>query len=814
MNEYEKEHIEMLHPGWAECTVLLKTDGSFPLGKPCRIAAYGGGIRHTIKGGTGSGEVNSRFHVSVEQGLQDAGFEITTTAWLEAYEDVLVKAHEQFVKDVKASARKHHTLAMLEALGAIMAQPEYELPLDAPAEDPCIYVLTRISGEGTDRTATPGDLLLSETEKRDILALNEKHEKFMLVLNVGGPVDLTPVMDVKNILVLSQLGVGTGTALADIILGTATPSGKLATTWATADNYPSVGTFGERDTTSYKEGIYVGYRWTEAADKPALYPFGYGLSYTTFSLGDSRITMDGTKVSVTTAITNTGSYTGKEVLEIYVSCPEGKLDKPVKDLAGFKKTRALEPGETELATAAFDMRLLASYDARAAAYVLEKGTYVVLAGTDSASVFPVAKLSLERDIIVRKVKNLLGNPGFADWSADTSAKRSALLKAAEDAYVPELKVDPSSFITETADYDIRNEISEDIQKLSVDELAHLTMGYFDPHGGIAAAVGISAATVAGAAGETHKVANYPSMVLSDGPAGIRLSEKYFVDKKGAHAYQMALPESILEFTPGIVKMFFKPPKLPKGTEMQEQYCTAIPIGTALAQSWNPDYARLCGDMVGLEMEIFHIDFWLAPALNIHRTPYCGRNYEYYSEDPLISGIMAAAVTEGVQAHPGRGVTIKHFAANNQETNRYFNSSNVSERAMREIYLKGFAICIQKASPKAIMSSYNLLNGKHTSENMDLCTDILRGEWNYTGLCMTDWVIKGLKPEKGSLYDFPDPALVLTTTDIYMPGSKVDYKKVLKGLKAGRVSMLQLQTAAQRVATTALALKAAQAEQQK
>ncbi|MCD8295762.1 MAG: glycoside hydrolase family 3 C-terminal domain-containing protein [Clostridia bacterium] len=809
MNEYEKEHIEMLRPGWAECTVLLKKDGSFPLGKAGRIAAYGAGVRHTIKGGTGSGEVNSRFHVSVEQGLFDAGFEITTESWLDGYEDILVKAHEQFVKDVKASARKHHTLAMLEALGAIMAQPEYELPLDAPAEDPCIYVLTRISGEGTDRTDTKGDFRLSDTETRDILALNAKHERFMLVLNTGGPVDLTPVMEVKNILVLSQLGVGTGTALAEIITGSANPSGKLATTWAPAEGYPSAGTFGERDSTLYKEGIYVGYRWADAADSPVDFPFGYGLSYTGFSVGESRTAVNGTEVEVSAVITNTGSYAGKEVLQVYVSCPQGRFNKAVKDLAGFSKTQLLAPGETELVTVFFDLRLLASYDTPDAAYILEEGDYIVLAGTDSANAIPVAVLSLDRGVVVRKVKNLLGKPSFEDWSADLSAKREAIEREAQASYVPQIRIDPDAFTAETSNYDAPAEISEDIRKLSVDELCHMTMGYFDPHGGVSAAIGMSASSVAGAAGETHKVADYPNMVLSDGPAGIRLSEKFFVDKKGAHAYQMALPESILEFTPGIVKMFFKPPKVPKGTEMQEQYCTAIPIGTALAQSWNPDYARLCGYMVGMEMEIFNIDLWLAPALNIHRTPFCGRNYEYYSEDPLISGVIAAAVTSGVQAHPGRGVTIKHFAANNQETNRYFNSSEVSERAMREIYLKGFAICIAKANPKAIMSSYNLLNGTHTSENRDLCTDILRGEWGYAGLCMTDWVIKGLKPEKGSLYDFPDPALVLTTTDLYMPGSKGDYKKVKKGLKEGRVTMEQLQIAAQRVARTALSLKAAQ-----
>ncbi len=797
MNQYEINHLERIRSGLAECTVLLKKDGHFPLSAPGKIAAFGSGVRHTIKGGTGSGEVNSRFFTTVEQGLKDAGFTITTQAWLDGYDALRVRAHEQFLKDLKKKAREQHTMAILIGMGAVEPEPEYRLPLEAEG-DTAIYVLGRISGEGSDRAASSGDFQLTETEKQDILALNARYENFMLVLNVGGPVDLTPVLGVKNILVLSQLGVETGAALADILLGKAYPSGKLTTTWAKMENYPNVGNFGDINETHYKEGIYVGYRWFDAAKKEAVFPFGFGLGYTDFEISEERVAVDGRIVTVAAQVTNTGSHPGKEVLQVYLSCPAGKLDKPVKDLVGFRKTRELAPGESEAVVVSFDLADCASFDEEAAAYILEQGHYILRTGTSAGSTKAVAALELNETVTVRQVKNLLGKAGFDDWKAETVQDITGL---------PVIPVNGADFVTETVAYEAVEEIDPVVAAMTGEELCMMNTGGFDPKAGIANIIGSASTTVAGAAGETtglYKERGIPGIVMADGPAGLRISPQYYRDSKGTHSFGAAMPGTMLELLPKVAQILMGgTPKLPKDAVLQEQYCTAIPIGTALAQSWNPDYAQACGDMVGEELEQFGVHLWLAPALNIHRSPLCGRNFEYFSEDPVISGVFAAAITRGVQAHPGRGVTLKHYAANNQELNRLFNDSRVSERAMREIYLKGFRLAIREAAPKAIMSSYNLLNGMHTSENRSLCTDILRREFGFTGICMTDWVISAMSPLKGSVHTHPDPAKVAAAGgELFMPGGKGDHKKMVDGLAAGRVTAEQLKINASRVARMA------------
>ncbi len=797
MDTYEIKNLEKLRSGLAECTVLLKRDGSFPLSRPGKIAVYGSGVRHTIKGGTGSGEVNSRSFVTVEEGLNNSGFEITTTKWLDGYDTILEKAHNQFVQDIKKEAKKQHTQAVFLGMGAVMPEPDYKLSLDGDG-DTAVYVLARTSGEGTDRKIVAGDFLLSNTERRDILALNEKYENFMLVLNVGGPVDLTPVQHVKNIMILSQLGVETGNVLADILLGKVCPSGKLSSTWARAENYPDVGSFGEINDSDYREGIYVGYRWFEAAKREILFPFGYGLGYTDFSVSPMSVTVDGRKIFVHVSVKNTGNYSGKETVQIYLSCPQGYLDKPVKELAGFAKSRMLAPGEEETLTVSFDMNYAASFCEKRNAYILEKGKYTVHVGTSSNDTTPFVMLNLGKTVTVRQAKNLLRDPGFADWKPEL----------VQDTYdIPEIPLDPRAFATETIDYSAQDTLEEKILPLNEKELCLMNMGAFDPKGGLSSVIGSASFAVAGAAGESVGAFQHlgiPSMVMADGPAGIRISQQYYEDKKGIHSFGPTLPKTLLPFMPKILQLIIGgTPKLPKGAELKSQYCTAIPIGTALAQSWNLDFARTCGDVVGSEMELFGIQLWLAPALNIHRSPLCGRNFEYYSEDPLISGAFAAAVTQGVQSHSGCGVTLKHYAANNQETNRYFTNSRVSQRAMREIYLKGFGLCIRKASPMGVMTSYNLLNGIHTSESRDLCTDILRREFGFTGVCMTDWVVAGLAPAKGSIYAVPDPAKVAAAGgDLFMPGSKADNKRMAAGLAAGKVTKKQLQTNASRVCRVA------------
>lgn len=791
--DYEKQHLSTLRQSLAECTVLLKNGGDFPLAAPCKIAAYGSGVRKTIKGGTGSGEVNSRYFINVEQGLTDAGFTITTAKWLDAYDQTYVDARKAFRDKMKAEAKAHKTNVVMYAMGKAMPEPEYELPLDGEG-DVAIYVLSRISGEGNDRDPVAGDIKLSATEKRDILALNEKYPKFMLVINAGGAVDLSDISEVKNILILSQLGVETGAALADILLGKQNPSGKLATTWSAWEDYFPMVDFGDHNDTRYREGIYVGYRYFDSVGKKALFPFGYGLSYTTFSITEIAASQQTDKINVTATVTNIGKFSGKEVVQVYVSCPEGKLDKPYQDLAAFAKTKNLAPGEAETLELTFSMKDLASYDAESASWILEKGNYIIRVGNSSADTNVAAMAVLGETVNVLQVRNTCGKPDFTDWKPETE------IPTVIDSTVPILVLDSNALAGGAVTYDPEYPVDDVVAKLTDEQLAYTGVGEFS---GSLSVIGEASSQVAGAAGQsTSKAPGIPTMVMADGPAGVRVCQQFYRDEKGAHAVgQSGLPESIAEFMPAPILWIMNlgaKKKLPENAKMEYQYATAIPIGTAIAQSWNVDFARECGDIVGDEMARFGVHLWLAPALNIHRSIRCGRNFEYYSEDPLISGKIAAALTLGVQAHPGCGTTIKHYAANNQETNRYGNNSRVSERAMREIYLKGFGICVRDSQPKAVMTSYNLLNGTHTAERRDLSEDVLRCEFGFKGIIMTDWVI-ALMTSKKDIHPAVKPQKVAAAGgDIFMPGCKADFKNIMKGLADGTLTRKQLQINATRI----------------
>ena len=799
--DYEKEHIGLLRDSLAECTLFLRQNGAFPLETPGRIAAYGNGVRHTVKGGTGSGEVNSRYSVNVEQGLKGAGFTITTGRWLDAFDQVEQDAQKAFVKEIKERAKKKHTMAILEGMGAVMPQPEYDLPLDGEG-DTAIYVLSRISGEGNDREPIPGDIRLTDSEAKTILALDAKYEKFMLVLNVGGVVDLTPVKEVSNILVLSQLGVETGSVLADILLGRANPSGKLTTTWASWEDYCKEGEFGDINDTRYKEGIYVGYRYFDTVGKKPLFPFGYGLSYTSFDIAVTGAAAEGDTIRIKAAVSNTGARAGREVVQVYVSAPAGRLDKPYQDLAAFAKTDLLEPGASQELTISFSLRDCASYDAQKESYVLEAGSYVVRVGNSSDHTQPAALVDLDGEAVVTKARNCLGKTDFEDWKPSGSETAAA----EELSDITRISVAAADIETVTVSYDQEREIDPRVKDLTVEELAYLNVGAFNPKAGALSVIGNAATNVAGAAGETTgvlKEKGFPVLVMSDGPAGLRLAKEFYRDEKGAHGIGSSMvPESFLPFLPAparfIMNLIGGSGKPKKGQKVEYQYATAIPIGTAIAQSFNLPLAESYGSIVGDEMERFGVHLWLAPALNIHRDIRCGRNFEYYSEDPLISGKTAAAITRGVQRHPGCGTTIKHYAANNQEKNRYCNNSIVSERAMREIYLKGFGICVRESQPHALMTSYNLLNGVHTSEHRGLIEDILRCEYGFKGIVMTDWIVD-MAQDKQSLHRMPIAAEIAKAGgDLVMPGSKGDFDSIVKAAKSGELELKQLQINATRV----------------
>lgn len=783
MNPYEKEHADIVRRLAAECTVLLKKDGKFPLPSAGKIALYGSGARRTVKGGTGSGEVNSRYFITVEEGLKKAGFEITTNPWLDEWDEIVMTARKAFIKEIRERAKKKHVPAALEGMGAVMPEPEIDFIYDGVG-DTAIYVLARISGEGSDRSPVKGDILLTDSEKRDILRLNERYDRFMLVLNVGGPVDLGPVADVKNILVLSQLGAETGTVLADLLLCKSCPSGKLTTTWTAWEDYPRIGEFGEQDDTRYREGIYVGYRYFDSVGKKPLFPFGFGLGYTDFAA--DLLSADEKRVAVN--VKNTGHYPGKETVQLYISCPSETLDQPPRKLAAFSKTKELAPGEEQTLTIPYDLRDVSSYDEKASAYVLEPGDYTVLVGE-----VPAVTLRLDETAVLKKVRRSLGIPDFKDWQPISTKKASSAEKT--------LTIFAESFETENVNYDIESDIDPMIDELTDEELARMNVGFFDPKGGMASMIGNASAAVAGAAGETAHVHGFAQLIMADGPAGLRLSREYWEDEKGIHPIGASMPETILELLSPMqrrVMAMMTRGKKPAGP-VKEQYCTAIPIGTAIAQSWNISLAEELGDLVGDEMERFGIHLWLAPALNIHRDIRCGRNFEYFSEDPLISGKFAAAITRGVQRHPGCGTTIKHFAVNNQEYNRTGSNSQVSGRAMREIYLRGFEICVKESQPHALMTSYNLLNGTHTSERRDLIMDILRAEWGYQGIVMTDWVVAGMKQVQHPRYrNALSDCVAAAGGDLFMPGCKGDVKNIMTALKKGTLSRRQLKENTTRV----------------
>ena len=793
MEAYETDHLAAVRALAPECMVLLRSNGAFPLAEPGEIALFGSGARHTVKGGTGSGDVNSRHVTTVEEGLEAAGFTIVTRPWLEAYDRIRLRAHEDFIADIRAEASERGVPAIMVGMGSVMPEPEYTIPLDIPAgTDPraVVYVLSRTSGEGSDRTPEAGDLRLTDTEIRDILTLNGRFERFLLVLNVGGVVDLSPLDDVANILLLSQLGATVGDAFADVLLGRAYPSGKLATTWAAWDEGDQIGDFGDPDDTHYREGVYVGYRFYDSVGKEPLFPFGFGLGYTTFDVQTRQVSLDGARVSIDVDVTNTGGYPGKETIQVYASVPAGRLDQPLQALAGFTKTDEIAPGATAWITVDVDLTDLASYDEASHATILEAGRYLLRAGTSSRQLSPVAVVELAQDATVRHLAGDLGEPGFTDWKPEAPASLDI------PAGLPVLTVDPADLrLPDHAEPDEQSALEGFSEALTFarglcdDELIHIVLGDYRCGEESGSIVGAASTTVVGAAGQTTtRIPGLPSIIMADGPAGLRLAPTYGVDAEGPFSLgDSSLPATFLELMDDAGREALgiaDEPQPREPTEIREQYTTAIPIGTALAQSWNPGLAQRLGDVVGAEMEHFGIHLWLAPAFNLHRSVLCGRNFEYLSEDPLLAGRLAAAITRGVQTHPGRGVTIKHLACNNQETNRLNSNSRVSPRALRDLYLRAFEICVRQARPAAVMTSYNLINGVHTSESAQLLEVILRREWGFDGLVMTDWVVDGMTHSDMKHPRATAAATIKAGNELFMPGGETDREDLLAALERG------------------------------
>lgn len=769
--------------------VLLKNNGALPLVEK-HIALYGVGARKTVKGGTGSGSVNERYSVSIEDGLVNSGFLILTKELLDKYDELYLNEYSNWRDRVEKMLDGR---SIMETIGMVVATPfkypEFPIIDDAVECDTAIYVLTRQAGEGNDRRNEEGDYILTKREIGTITKLRSLYKNLILIVNVGGFIEISEITNYfDSIVYFGQGGEEGGNALADVLTGRYSFSGKLTNTWAeNYYDYPNAENFGylkdDLDNENYTEGIYVGYRYFDSYKKKVLFPFGYGKSYTDFEINTKDVVIENEIVKLQINIKNIGDiYAGKEVVQVYVSCPQGKLDKEYQRLVAFDKTTLLSIDENEDMEITFELNSLTSYDEDIASYILEKGDYIVRVGNSSDNTKPVAVLNINNSVITEKCEkccsrvealDFFEKPG--DYEHDNNNVK--YIDVNTDAIIMRVNEYKDPVVCET---DLEKEI---LDKLSTEEKIELLYGgnlRDNTQGHI----------ILGAAGKTTlKLLDkgVSNITMSDGPAGLNICNHL---KKSESGIEMPLkvPE---RFNWGdAAKKSEEAAKNFVGEEVY-RYATAWPVSMVIAQSFNLKLAKSFGEAVGKEMKAFGITLWLAPGMNINRNPLCGRLFEYFSEDPVVSGEFAKNITLGTQSQSGKGVTIKHFACNNQEDNRTKVSANVSERALREIYLKGFEIAIKKSSPKAIMSSYNKINGVYTPNNYDLLTKIARNEWGFNGLVMTDWYScnDGLgKPE----------LCALSGNDLIMPGDKNDYEKILENVNNGNISEEVLRNCACRV----------------
>lgn len=741
-------HIQRTLEAAREGIILMKNDGALPLRKGQKIAVFGTAQCDYQRGGTGAGVVRCAFEKTVYDGLmeKDAAGQIEICKPLSQYYfDEVVRQRElactegHYVPQL-ASYTNPHRKGMYHFHGRCedTAVPAELLQQAKAFTDTAIVCLSRTSGEFYDRTVE--EFNLSEGEKAMLADVTANFSKVIVVLNSGAQIEMGWAEDAKinailNIMTPGQMG---GVATADILCGLVNPSGKLVDTFARRyEDYPTYGTF-EEDYyfVNYTEDIFVGYRYFEtipgAAEK-VVFPFGFGLSYTTF---DRKVKSAGEKdgvITVTVDVTNTGKMAGKEVIQVYHGAPQGKLGKAKKSLAAFCKTKLLQPGETETLTLTFCVDYMASYDdtglVRKSAYVLEAGEYPVYVGNSVRDVEVAYTYSQKELRVVKQLSarcpcialpkrmkadgsyeqlpfGVLKRPTYKDYKATYERVKEDFSGETGEAGTASGSSKLSAVLEGTVSLD------DFIAQLGPDDIAALLGGV--PNTGICCTSGFG--------GQWAKW-GIPAIMTSDAPAGVRVRGETGV-----------LP-------------------------------TCFPAAACMGATWNPALVELEGETIALEIKENNMYAWLGPSMNIHRDPLCGRNFEYYSEDPLLTGKMGAAAVRGAQKQRISGCP-KHFAANNKETFRRDSDSRLTERALREIYLKGFEICVREADPKTIMTSYNYINGIRAAESPDLLSWILRDEWGFKGMVMTDWSGHGrhaVEAMAGNDLKMPagDPRMIIT-----------------------------------------------------
>ncbi len=713
-----QKHIQLSRKAATEGMVLLKNENNaLPLAKSEKVALFGKATIEYIKGGGGSGDVHCPYIRNIYEGFKAKEKEGKVAVYMplvEFYKDYVEKESVNIPTQEQINATWDIVNAMEFCTKrddmtydtfASMHVKEPAVPdelINSAAEwaETAIFTISRFSAEGVDRRPQGGDYYLSDIEKDLIDKACKLFKKVIIVINSGATIDCEYFAEndrVSGLLMSWQGGMEGGMAIADILCGDVNPSGKMVDTITKSyDCYPCKDEFWESFRfIDYSDDIYVGYRYFETipgAKEYVRYPFGFGLSYTTFEIsGKVCYESDGKIVTVAT-VKNTGDIAGKEVLQLYYSAPQGKLGKPARELAAYKKTKLLAPGESETVAMSFDINDMASYDdlgkIQKSAFVLEAGSYEFYLGT---SVRDAEKVEFEYTVDETKVTEQLKS-----WCKPFKLAKRMLadgsfeeLPTGEESYFY-AKNEPSG-----AKAPEQPVMFDDIDTITLNEfVAQFTVDELIGFVGGQAPTGVANTGCFGGL----KRLEIPPIPTADGPAGLRLEPK------------TGIPT------------------------------TAWPCATLLACSMDPELIFEVGAGGGAEIRENNIGIWLAPALNIHRDPLCGRNFEYYSEDPLVAGKSAAAATRGIQSQKV-AVSIKHFACNNKEANRYDIDARISERALREIYLKGFEITVKEADPWTIMTSYNRINGQHTSESYELIMGILRGEWGFKGMVETDWGVK-------------------------------------------------------------------------
>jgi len=710
----------------AEGIVLLRNEGGvLPLKETDSVAVFGRCQQDWFYVGYGSGgDVHPPYQVNLIDGLENNGI---------AYDRELAETYVSWTLQPKNKADH----------GFWGHWPYYheEMPLDdeavkaaAQRNDVALVVIGRAAGEDRENVLEAGSYYLTEKEHKLLRQVCDSFSRVVLLMNCGNIMDMSFVNDypISAVLYVWQLGMESGNAVADVLCGKVNPSGKLSDTIARSyPDYPSSSSFGNKEYNNYEEDIFVGYRYFETFDREkVLYPFGFGLSYTTFDIKTVQVFRQDDRTGLQVMVTNTGDLPGKEVVQVYCSAPEGKLSKARKTLVAYGKTRLLAPGDKEILTLKVRDIDCASFDDSGVtgfkdAFVLEAGTYRLLVGNCSTTETVGGEFTVDATKKLCQCTEscgpeagfeVLGNHGKIPVTPGSRDLRQRILDNLPDEipFTGDQGIKLSDVVSGKAS------LESFVAQLTDRELGDLSRGEgpMDSKHGTSGNAGIFA-------GITQQLRDkgIPAIVTADGPAGLRV----------------------------------------------KRYTSLIPCGTSLACTWNDALVEALFIKIGQEANYFGIDVILSPGMNIHRNPLCGRNFEYYSEDPILCGKMAAAAVRGIQAG-GTSACPKHFACNNQEVNRNQNDSRVSMRALREIYLKCFEICVKESAPQNIMTSYNKINGVWSHYNYDLVTTVLRGEWDYRGNVMTDWWMrKSASPEfpkvKNSAYR------VRAQVDVLMPGGE-------------------------------------------